>query len=171
MAFQAVLARQLAAFAEQLTAAAAEDIEALVAQVSDLTSSRDRYRARAEELTAVNDSLSLELEARAAEREVAASAITQLETERERSTRLAGQLASLESQHAELQRQTRILEECATAQDGRVRSAPLPTPPSPTPRADATASGPRAKRSSQNSRACAPKRQEHGPSSMHRSRC
>ena len=114
MTFQAVLARQLAALAEQLTAAAAEDIETLSAQVAEATASRDRYRARADELTAVNDSLSLELEARAAEREAAAGAVTELDAERERSTRLAGQLAALESQHADLQRQIRGLEESAS---------------------------------------------------------
>jgi hypothetical protein len=115
MPFQAVLSRQLSALADQLTAAAAEDLEPLSAQIADLTVARDRYRARAEELTAANDALSFELEARAAESEAAASAVRNLESERERSARLAGQLAAMESQHAELQRQHQQLDETTAA--------------------------------------------------------
>jgi len=115
MPFQAVLARQLAALTEQLTAAAAEDLESLSAQIADLTTARDRYRTRAEELTKANDALSFELEARAAESEAAASALRNLESERERSSRLAGELASIESRHADLQRQHSQLEEMSAA--------------------------------------------------------
>jgi len=111
MPFQAVLARQLAALTDQLTAAAAEDLETLSAQIAELTVARDRYRTRAEELTAANDALSFELEARAAESEAAASALRNLESERERSARLAGELAAIESRHADLQRQHGKLEE------------------------------------------------------------
>jgi hypothetical protein len=122
MPFQAVLSRQLAALADQLTAAAAEDLAPLSAQIADLTAARDRYRARAEELTAANDALSFELEARAAESESAASAVRNLESERERSARLAGQLAAMESQHADLQRQHHLLEETtATLRQGAGR--------------------------------------------------
>src|SRR4051794_37638626 len=115
MPFQAVLARQLAALADQLTAAAAEDLEPLSAQIADLSATRDRYRTRAEELTRANDALSFELEARAAESEAAASALRNLESERERSSRLAGELATIEARHADLQRKYSLLEDASAA--------------------------------------------------------
>lgn len=103
MPFQAVLSRQLALLAEQLSAAAAEETGALTAQVSELTSSRDRFRARAEELTALNDALSIELDARAVEREAAGQATAALEAERQRAAQLSSQVESLQQQLKVLQ--------------------------------------------------------------------
>lgn len=82
MAFQAVLARHLATLADQLTSAAAAEIEATAMQLADVTAARDGFRARAEELAAANDALSLELEASAAAREAAAATAATLESER-----------------------------------------------------------------------------------------
>jgi chromosome segregation protein len=105
MPFQAVLARQLAVLAEQLSAAANEDTEALGAQIAELTASRDLFRGRAEELTALNDALSIELDARAAERETAAQAVATLDAERQRASQLASRLEAAGEQLAALQQE------------------------------------------------------------------
>ncbi|HUR34580.1 MAG TPA: hypothetical protein VM032_12345 [Vicinamibacterales bacterium] len=123
MAFQAVLAQRLAALADDLTAAAAADVDPLVAQLAELTAARERYRAHAEELTATNDALSLELEARAVEHEAAAAAGLALESARDQSARLAAQLAALESRYADLQRAHDRLEAEIRVCEGRAEMA------------------------------------------------
>jgi hypothetical protein len=105
MAFQAVLTRQLALLAEQLTAAASAEVEPLTTQVAELAAARERLRARAEELTAANNALSIELDARAADRASAVETAAALEAERARAADLAAQLAAIEARHADLQRE------------------------------------------------------------------